>query len=258
MKKHFNKFLVVLCMIVCAFQLTACGSEKETIAYDEASVQALAEYLVHNMIIPMTAENANQLKEALEVEDIENQLKETYKLDVDGEAFFAGLDSWVLASEELGGTAEITEIKISADDEQIMADASLNGANGKTAVMSMTFTKRGKLTSCSTNVNKSFGEMMEGATLNTILGMGTVFVVLVLISLIISSFGLISKLEAKMKKKNETVAPVSAAPAPVQVVAEETDDLELIAVISAAIAAYEEANGGSGDGYVVRSIKRRY
>ena len=48
-------------------------------------------------------------------------------------------------------------------------------------------------------------------------------------------------------------AETSAAPAPVEVVPA-TDDSELIAVISAAIAA---AEGTSTDGFVVRSIKRR-
>ena len=54
----------------------------------------------------------------------------------------------------------------------------------------------------------------------------------------------------------ETPAP-AAAPAPVVeevVTVDETDDLELIAVITAAIAAQE---GTSTDGFVVRSIRRR-
>ena len=54
-------------------------------------------------------------------------------------------------------------------------------------------------------------------------------------------------------------APVKAAPAPApapveEAPVEETDDLELIAVISAAIAASEQA---PADGFVVRSIRRR-
>ena len=59
------------------------------------------------------------------------------------------------------------------------------------------------------------------------------------------------------QKKAAQAAPVKAeaeaAPA-VEEVAEEADDLELIAVISAAIAA---AEGTSTDGFVVRSIRRR-
>ena len=44
------------------------------------------------------------------------------------------------------------------------------------------------------------------------------------------------------------------APVVEEVVVDETDDLELIAVITAAIAAQE---GTSTDGFVVRSIRRR-
>ena len=73
------------------------------------------------------------------------------------------------------------------------------------------------LTGITTNVKYSMGELMEKAALNTILGMGTVFVVLILISLIISCFVVIPKIQdAFTGKKKETAEPVSvpAAPAP--------------------------------------------
>ena len=92
--------------------------------------------------------------------------------------------------------------------------------------------------------------------LNTVLGMGTVFVVLIFISFIIYLLGYIPKLQEKLANKDKKVeekkeAPVQAAPAPV---AAAEDDAELVAVIAAAIAA---AEGTSTDGFVVRSIKRR-
>lgn len=110
------------------------------------------------------------------------------------------------------------------------------------------------MTSCTLNMDETKGQLMTKAALNTLLGMGTVFVVLILISLIISAFGLIPKLQASLApKKNETV-PVPAAPAPAVVEEEElSDDMELVAVIAAAIAAYE---GTSVEGFQVRSIKR--
>lgn len=49
-------------------------------------------------------------------------------------------------------------------------------------------------------------------------------------------------------------ATTKSAPAVETVVVDETDDLELVAVITAAIAASE---GTSTDDFVVRSIKRR-
>jgi sodium pump decarboxylase gamma subunit len=85
--------------------------------------------------------------------------------------------------------------------------------------------------------------------------MGTVFVVLIFISCIIALLPKLTDLiTGTGKKKAEPVkeAPKAAAPAPV-VEEELVDDLELVAVISAAIAAY---TGTSSDGFVVRSIKR--
>lgn len=95
--------------------------------------------------------------------------------------------------------------------------------------------------------------VVERALLNTLLGMGTVFLVLIFISCLIGCFSLISKSQKKaVKEKTETAAktvePAEAAP-----VIEEEDDPVLIAVIAAAIAASE---GVSPEGLVVRSIRR--
>mgnify|MGYP002569845753 CR=1 FL=1 len=98
----------------------------------------------------------------------------------------------------------------------------------------------------------TMGELMEKAALNTLMGMGTVFVVLIFMVLIISCSKFIGG--GNKKESNENAAAV-AAPQPVVEEVEEdvTDDLELVAVITAAIAASE---GTSSDGFRVRSIKR--
>ena len=101
----------------------------------------------------------------------------------------------------------------------------------------------------------SLGEKMSKAGMNTLMGMGTVFAVLIFISFLISLFKYIPAIQnafgkKKDEKKEETKAAVSETVEEV----DETDDLELIAVISAAIAAAEET---TTDGFVVRSIKRR-
>ena len=109
------------------------------------------------------------------------------------------------------------------------------------------------------------GELMGRAVLNTLIGMGTVFVVLILISLIISCFSVIPKLQAKSearkaaKTTQETGTGIDKALTQIaaqESSVDETDDLELAAVIAAAIAASEGA--ASTDGFVVRSIRRRY
>ena len=89
---------------------------------------------------------------------------------------------------------------------------------------------------------------------NTDLGMGTVFVMLIAIALIIYCFKIIPVIQKKFAKKAEPeaetpkAAPVAAAPV------QETDDLELVAVIAAAIAASENV---PVDSFRVRTIKRR-
>ena len=102
----------------------------------------------------------------------------------------------------------------------------------------------------------TFGE----AGLNTAMGLGIVFCALAFISLIISLEGKIFGAIGKKKKEATKTPEVPAAPAPavVEEVEEDTDDTELVAVITAAIYAYEAENGGEvpADGLVVRSIRR--
>lgn len=108
----------------------------------------------------------------------------------------------------------------------------------------------------------SIEDAMAEATVNTIIGISVVFLALLFISFVISLFKYINKLEQKLAdKKAGKAAPAPQpvpAPAPVVEAAPETDDLELIAVITAAIHAYEEAQGNTVTGdLVVRSIKKR-
>ena len=99
---------------------------------------------------------------------------------------------------------------------------------------------------------------MERALINMLLGMGTVFCVLILISLLIGCFQIFPLLEKKFQsKKAKTVLnenePEEYAKE-VLLAENELADYTLIAVISAAIAA---TNNCSTTDFVVRSIKRR-
>ncbi len=103
------------------------------------------------------------------------------------------------------------------------------------------------------------GDTEKGRDSTPVLGMGTVFVVLIFHFIhYFSSSDLYRLLEKKFSKKANVVpaapaaAPIAAAPAVQQ--AADHDDGELAAVIAAAIAA---AEGTSADGFIVRSIKRR-
>ena len=112
----------------------------------------------------------------------------------------------------------------------------------------------------------SKAELMKQAGMNTLIGMGTVFVVLIFISFIISLFkylpALVAKkptVEVETKKSAPAPAPVAKAPAATTKDENLVNDAELVAVITAAIyaAAGQTGNGAvSKDKLVVRSIKR--
>lgn len=111
-------------------------------------------------------------------------------------------------------------------------------------------------TACGQARSESMGELMKRAGLNTVMGMGTVFLVLILISIIIYLLGFIGK--AQNKGAAAAALPEKPAePLVMETPAEPedlTDDFELVAVIAAAIAASE---GVPADCLVVRSIRRK-
>ncbi len=97
---------------------------------------------------------------------------------------------------------------------------------------------------------------MQTAVSNTIMGVSIVFFVLVSLSFLIYLFRFIPMLEEKLMKKN-TAEPVKQE-VQAETLAEEeekelVDDLELIVVITAAIAASE---GKDPRQYIVRSIRK--
>ncbi len=107
---------------------------------------------------------------------------------------------------------------------------------------------------------ENFGAKMASAGANTLMGMGTVFAVLIFICLLISCFKFIPKItEAKERKKSGKTKQTAMKETKAEEVVDSdsenlTDDYELIAVIAAAIAASENT---STDSFVVRSIRRR-
>ncbi len=91
---------------------------------------------------------------------------------------------------------------------------------------------------------------------NTVMGISIVFFMLVLIIFVISLLKLVNKFD---KKEAPKPAPAPVAPAAPVETAAAGDDLELIAVITAAIEAYEAEQGYAVEPgtLVVRSIKKR-
>ena len=98
----------------------------------------------------------------------------------------------------------------------------------------------------------TFGQKMLASTITMIMGLGITFTVLILIWIFISLMG-----KALGTNKKPAAAPAAAAdaPAPAETKApvEEASDDSLVAVIAAAIAAYQGANANN---LVVKKITR--
>ena len=273
-----KKFLALICMITCIFGLTACGSEEALTTFEQKKVDN-AELMAKQAIIPILTDYLcvedtfaqilpdTELSE-LTMEEIAHVCEQTFGIEVDGYAVLTAVESFDTALDTIGGIAEIGDATAKIDDDQIVVEVEVKGEK-KNAKAEIIFSNDMfmRLESASLNPVSTTGELMGKAALNTLIGMGTVFVVLILISLIISLFGFIPKLQAASAKRKErkkaekatgektgidnAVAQITAQ----EEVADAADDLELAAVIAAAIAAYE--GSASTDGFVVRSIRRR-
>jgi sodium pump decarboxylase gamma subunit len=248
-------------MITCVFGLTACGSDATLTEYEQTKVSA-AEQNATDSIIPimqifMIDENA-ALLDGLSADEVAYWINNQFGINVDGYAFINAVSSFNSAEDTMGEIVSIGEAEAEIDDDQIVVYVQVEGEK-KNAEAEIIFSNdmfQPVLESASLNPVSTMGELMGKAALNTLIGMGTVFVVLILISCIISLFKFIPKIqESFTKKKAKETAGVDNAVAHI-VVQEETgaDDLELAAVIAAAIAAYE--GSASTDGFVVRSIRK--
>ena len=237
-----KKLLAILGVITCMIGLCACGqedsidlpiSEEDLLADCESSLEML------NMIIVQGTDAIEQY--------------------ADLPVIYDALLGWQNALGDIGiynGTQGGT---VSVSGDEVIVDVNVSGSVHDAVVEFVIDGISGAYLSITTNVEYSFGEIITKAVMNTVIGMGTVFVVLIFISLIISCFGLISKIGTKEQKKEVAATSESALksdPVVAQIAEKEelAGDTELVAVIAAAIAAYE--GSGSTDSFVVRSIRK--
>lgn len=250
MKKKLSIAGLVLILI---FSLAGCGSKSAENEYNQEELQKYAEAIIRNFS-SMSEEDFDQYRSMSDY-NLDYTLMKT-GFPISGEDFRTMMDSWDSGLEDCGAFQEIGEFTMEVSNTGAVLSAPLTGET-RDGELQFAFDEKGQMETLTVNAHYSTGEILKKAGLNTVLGMGTVFVVLIFISFIISLFEKIPALEEKFRKKE--AAPAAPAPAPVQAAVEPepaaaADDSELIAVIAAAIAA---AEGTSTDGFVVRSIKRR-
>lgn len=259
MKKIVKKIVLISCILTLALSMTACAKKQENLAIPD-NASKVASSLITG-VSKMADEDVTSMQ-AEKSEDIETFFKQ-YGYSVDGSAFLSGLDSWQSAKEEMGGITSISDPVMTSDSKSITATMTLTGQN-RNADCIVVMDKDCSITSITVNAKYTTGEKLGQAGLTTILGMGMTFVILIFLCFIISLMAYIPKIQAAFSKKKapakETAAAVDNTISQIIEKEELVDDSELVAVVTAAVAAYEASNGGStsGDGFVVRSIRRHF
>ncbi len=249
-----KKISLLLCVLIAVLGLTACGnSDKSALEYDESTLVQASDFVIDYC---SSADDAT-IDQIESMPEFNLQLQLTQAgLPFTPDSFLGAIDSWKAASKECGAYVSHDDYKIEADKDEVKVTTNAVFEDRK-ATITFIYDDEMYLDSVTVDADYTTGEIMKKAGLNTVLGMGTVFVVLIFISFLISFFKYIPMIEDKLKNKNKkTEQPKTQAAKAEEAVAdtETVEDAELVAVIAAAIAASE---GTTTDGFVVRSIRRR-
>ncbi len=227
------------------------GKGEEGTKYDTAQFQEMSEFII-TTFASMSAEEFDQFDTLSEYQL--NYTMMTSGLRIEASDFLGLISSWEAAEDECGKYVSHGEYEVEVKSDSVVI-STLAQYEEREAVIAFSFNEESFMESMDVSAKFSMGEILIKAGLNTLLGMGTVFAVLIFLAFLISLMKYIPMILDKLTKKPApAVEAPKAAPVVEEVVVDETDDLELIAVITAAIAAQE---GTSTDGFVVRSIRRR-
>ena len=101
-----KKLIAILCTITCLFGLTACGSGEALSEYGQHkadNAQQLADEMVLYLFAQYAAdEAAAESFSEYTAEEIEYMLNTQYNIQVDGNAFLKGINSFRSAGESMG------------------------------------------------------------------------------------------------------------------------------------------------------------
>ncbi len=245
-----KKISLLLCVLIMTLSFAGCSGKKAAADYDNATLTNAAEFIITNFS-GMQDADFESFETASEFQ-LDYTMMQT-GLKISGQDFVGMIGSWKAAEKECGEYVSHGDYEVKAKSDGCVV-STIAQYKYREATISFTFDESMAMKSMDVSAKISIGEILTKAGLNTLLGMGTVFVVLIFLAFLIGLLkyipGLLDKLAAKPKQTVQESKPIVAE----ETKAAESDDLELVAVITAAIAAQE---GTGTDGFVVRSIRRR-
>lgn len=236
MKKKLTLFIAVCLM---ALGLSACGEDPKTVDYNGYSYEDL------QTACQSTVRTLEDLSDIELQSYIENGSESTAAL----------VERWIENRSDLGNFLGFGDFEVTKAGKTLTAAQTVN-YQVRPLVLTYVFNYNTmEVTDINVDLVYTTAEKMSKAGLNTIMCISIVFVVLIVISLVISAFKLIAVVQKRAAEKNAVDAS-SGDTFVEQISKRETqqDGGELVAVIAAAIAS---ATGTSTDDFVVRSIRRR-
>ncbi len=250
--KHIAAALIALCLSI--LSVFSCFGATEATDIDEEAAQdvLLTGMSWMSFVNNLSDDDLQYLVDNSTAEDLQSYFPGFKNMA-------GGLQSVLSNRKDIGAYKGIKDSQITEDESNYYAELTLEYEDRDVNVVVGLDRERTQYTRFSFDPVYTFAEKMSNAAMNLLVGMVTVFAVLILLMFIIDSFKYIHAFEEKHRKKSAPAAaveqtqavPAAVTPAPAGDSA--MNDAQLAAVITAAIAAYE---GTSADGLIVRSIKR--
>lgn len=257
MKKKISLVIGFVLLLILSF--TGCARKTVKTVYDQEVMQTCADTLLQSFN-SMSGEDLDKFEKMSELQLGMTLLQS--RLPIQADEFISMIEAWKAGVKECGKLKSVGRYKVETSNSGAVLSTKATFEKRKGDV-SFSFDRKMNLNSITISAHYSTAEILEKAGLNTVLGMGTVFVVLIFISFIISLFKFIPAIERKFLKNTEVQAKSALAESEEVDMVSDTaripgqdkdNNSELAAVIGAAIAA---AEGRSADGFIVRSVKRR-
>ena len=244
MRKNMKKrILLFFSILSCILMVTGCSLVRENENFDKSELEAQTDAFIESWFAA----------------DFEGTVA-TYAEQLD-ETTLAQYEEYAALQKQYQGIDKKIETDFTINSDMATVNETVLCISGDKVVISLSFDKDGNIQTDEQtgayvfNIEeyRTVGDQITTAGLNSIMSMAIVFAVLIFISFLIGCFKLIGNVQKKQPEPGETTSEVIET-----VTAEEenlADDLELVAVVTAAIAAASEQE--STDGLVVRSIIRR-
>ncbi|EHL12198.1 hypothetical protein HMPREF9624_00505 [Oribacterium asaccharolyticum ACB7] len=267
MKKIKRIFILLSVLLFSAFLLSCSKKEEESTSVSAEEASGL-EGVITNYFQQIEAQDDEQLEESI---------NSAYKAKE--ELFYNALSNYKNAKKDLGEFQEIEKVDVKKEGDTYVVDLHAKYAKRELIFHAALHDDYSGFSELSFNPVYSLSEKLFAAFQNMIVGMGTVFAVLIFIAWIISLFAHLHRWEVrqaeKKKERDGKSSSVASSPAvvspekPAVPVLEKEEGIseELLSVIlMAAVKAYEEDFAKKNpysdartleNGLFVRSIKRR-